>query len=88
MKPTIAFTRVNLIQKIIISILIKTMRRRYSDFLVNKNFHAMCAKLENDKKYVLVRLLNPKNPNCSKQKFYNPNILKVFDNQYTIRKMS
>ena len=88
--PAVALREEDILKTYIFTyaILIKTMKRRYSDFLVNKNFHAMCAKLENDKKYVLVRLLNPKNPNCSKQKFYNPNILKVFDNQYTIRKMS
>lgn len=66
--------------------LANAMKRRYDDFLENKAFHKIRQALEKDNKYVIVRLLHPTNPNSSRQRFYNPNILSEFDKHYTKRK--
>jgi len=68
--------------------LASTMKRRYEDFLENKTFHKIRRVLEKDHKYVIVRLLHPSNPNSSRQRFYNPNILQEFDKHYICRKKS
>jgi hypothetical protein len=64
----------------------KTMRRRYENFVENNVFHNLRKKLEEEKKYTIVRSLHPSNPKTSKQKFYNPNILQEFDKHYDRRK--
>ena len=68
--------------------LVSTMRRRYENFISNKEFHKLRKVLEKEKKYVFVRFLNPGNPTTSKQRFYNPNILQEFDKHYSRRKKS
>jgi len=68
--------------------LAKTLRRRYENFLENRTFHRLRKKLETETKYAIVRLLHPANPNTSKQRFYNPNILQEFDKHYERRKKS
>jgi hypothetical protein len=65
--------------------LLDTMRRRYADFVENKDFHRLRRGIEKEAKYAMVRLLNPGNPNTSKQRFYNANILQEFDKHYTRR---
>lgn len=62
------------------------MKRRYSDFLENEEYHRRRKKLEQEKKYAVVRLLNPSNPKSSSQRFYNANILQEFDKRYQLRK--
>lgn len=57
--------------------------KRYSDFKVNKKYHDLRKRLEKDKKYAHVRLLDPGNPKSSQKTLYNPNIQKEFDNSYT-----
>src|SRR5262249_11733426 len=64
------------------------MKRRYSDFLENRDFHRMRQELEKERKFSIVRVLNPSNPKSSKQRFYNANILQEFDNKYTRRQKS
>ena len=68
--------------------LANALKRRYSDFLENKAFHKLRLGFEKEKKYSIVRLLNPGNPKSSKQRFYNPNILAEFDKHYERRKKS
>lgn len=65
-----------------------TMKRRYDNFLENRDFHKVRQALEKDSKYAIVRLLHPANPRSSRQRFYNPNILQEFDKHYTRRKKS
>lgn len=65
--------------------LTKAMRRRYEDFRENRDYHRLRRGFEKEKKYALVRLLNPGNPNSSKQRFYNANILSEFDKHYKRR---
>ena len=62
------------------------MRRRYEDFLENGHFHQIRQELEKETKHVIERRLDPRNPNSSKQRFYNANILQEFDKHYRRRK--
>lgn len=62
------------------------LRRRYSNFLENRQYHRLRSEIEKENKYCLVRLLNPNNPNSSKQRFFNPNIFQEFDKYYERRK--
>jgi hypothetical protein len=63
----------------------RNLHRRYSDFKENATFHRLKKPLEQDARYCHVRVLDSKNPKSAKQKFFNPNILGVFDEHYTIR---
>ena len=68
--------------------LANTMKRRYEDFGESRDFHKRRKELENESKFAIVRTLNPNNPNSSKQRFYNANILQEFDKIYRRRKKS
>jgi hypothetical protein len=48
-------------------------------------FHRRRKALEAEKKFAIVRLLNPANPKSPRQRFYNPNILQEFDKSYKRR---
>jgi hypothetical protein len=63
----------------------KTLRRRYEDFKENERFHKIRRPLERDSRFCHVRQLDPKNVKTQKQKFYNPNIVAVFDESYTLK---
>lgn len=65
--------------------LTETMRRRYTGFVVNKEFHRLRRLLEKEHKFAIQRVLNPGNPRTPKQRFYNPNILQEFDRHYQRR---
>jgi EC042_2821-lke REase len=60
------------------------LRKRYSDFKENEKYHKIRKPLESDARYCHLRQLDAKNPKSAKQLFYNPNILGVFDQHYTI----
>lgn len=62
-----------------------TMKRRYSNFWENRQFHRIRQPLEKETRYVISRLLDPRNPRSAKQRFYNPNILQEFDKHYLRR---
>jgi hypothetical protein len=62
------------------------LRRRYANFWENNKYHDLRKKLEKEKKFSVVRLLHPANPNTSKQRFYNSNIIQEFDKHYERRK--
>jgi hypothetical protein len=62
-----------------------TLKRRYSNFLENNNYHKIRKEYEKEKKYCIQRLLDPNNPRSARQRFFNPNILQEFDKHYTIR---
>lgn len=62
------------------------LRRRYSDFIENNDYHRLRKPLESERKYCIERLLDPGNPRSSKKRFYNSNILTEFDKHYTKRK--
>jgi hypothetical protein len=62
------------------------LKARYTNFLVNQEYHALRKKLEQDKKYSIKRILNPSNPKSSSQRFFNANIIQEFDGHYKRRK--
>lgn len=66
--------------------LTNALKRRYSNFVENKEYHRIRQEIEKENKYCLVRLLNPKKANSSKQRFYNTNIFQEFDKHYEKRK--
>lgn len=59
------------------------LKKRYSNFMENQHFHRIRKKLEEEKKYSIIRCLNPTNPRSAKQRFFNPNIVHEFDKHYT-----
>ncbi|MDQ8209772.1 DUF3644 domain-containing protein [Coraliomargarita sp. SDUM461003] len=59
------------------------LKNRYIDFLQNPKYHRIRKALEDDKRYCLERLLDPTNPKSSIKRFYNPNIIREFDKNYT-----
>jgi hypothetical protein len=63
----------------------RALRRRYSDFKESHTFHRIRKPLEGDTRFCHVRQLDSKNPKSAKQRFYNPNILGIFDEHYTLR---
>lgn len=63
--------------------LTRKLRRLYVDFKMNKKYHSIRMPLRDDPRYVKTRLLDPGNPKSSKKDFYNPNITRVFDRNYT-----
>ena len=63
--------------------MVNQLRRRYTDFLLNREFHKLRKDIETKQKLSIIRVLDPRNPKSAKQRFYNPNILLEFDKQYT-----
>lgn len=58
---------------------------RYSNFVINNNYHAVRNPLKNDKKYCLVRRLDPDNPRSAKQEWYSQAVFSEFDKHYVKR---
>lgn len=65
--------------------LTSALRKRYSDFKMDKGYHELRKQFEENEKFARTRLLNPQNPKSSKQVFYCPEIVKEFDKHYTKR---
>jgi len=63
--------------------LLNHLSDRYTDFLQNKRFYSIKRTLEENPNLCRERYLNPGNPRSPMKRFYNPNILKEFDNHYT-----
>lgn len=61
------------------------LKRRYSNFVINREYHKLRAKLQQERKHSIERLLNPENPRSSRQRFFNPNILLEFDKYYKLK---
>ena len=57
-------------------------RKRYSDFKVDKKYHEQRKKLLGDKRFGVIRFLDPANQKSAKKPFFNPNIFLEFDNFY------
>jgi len=66
--------------------LLERLKKRYSNFKQNQHYNDIKRPLNENKKFVHVRLLDPANPKSSKKKFYNPNIIKEFDKHYKKKK--
>ena len=63
--------------------LTRAMKKTFTDFKQNDRYHALRRPLENDKKLCFERRLDPANKKSSLKRFYNPNIIAVFDGHYT-----
>lgn len=57
--------------------------QKYQDFKVNQEFHSVMREIKTDKKLAHNRKLDPKNPKSQTKTFYNSNIWKKFDDNYT-----
>ena len=58
-------------------------RKRYSNFVLNNKYHRLRNPLKSDKKYCLVRRLDPDNPRSAKQEWYSRAIFTELDKHYT-----
>ncbi|HOP32383.1 MAG TPA: ATP-binding protein [Candidatus Hydrothermia bacterium] len=61
------------------------LRRRYSNFKENQEYHNLRKKLKLKKEYCYTRLLDPKNPKSTKKDFYSEKIIKEFNRHYTLK---
>jgi Domain of unknown function (DUF3644) len=63
--------------------LTKALKDRYSDFLANEKYHKIRKPLISEKKYCIVRLLDPSKPCSGSKTFFSSEVFKVFDKHYT-----
>jgi len=64
------------------ALLTEECQSRYRDFLVNKKYHDIRKPLKHDKKYCLVRRLDPDNPKSAKQEWFSRAIFTELDKHY------
>lgn len=64
-------------------VLTTRLKKRYTDFKANGQYHHIRKALEGDEKYCRQRLYNPSNPSSGSKAFFNSNVLKEFDKHYT-----
>lgn len=62
--------------------LTKECRKRYSNFVINKKYHQIKSSLKNDKKYCLVRHLDPGNSRSPRKEWYSQAIFTELDKHY------
>jgi hypothetical protein len=55
---------------------------RYSDFLANQKYHDLRTPLKADKKYCLIRRLDPDNPRSAKQEWFSRAVFTELDKHY------
>jgi Protein of unknown function (DUF3644)/EC042_2821-lke REase len=63
--------------------LTQQLRKRYSDFSVNNNYHFIRKALAGNIKYAWMRLLDPRNPKGGRKQFFSQAIINEFDKHYT-----
>jgi hypothetical protein len=66
--------------------LVKTLSERYVDFKQDPSFHTLRKEFVKNRALATTRYLDPGNPKSSKKVFYSSNIVKKFDQHYTIKK--
>jgi len=65
--------------------LVKELKNRYSDFVVNRKYHILKKQLACDIAYAKTRFYNPKNPKSGAQVFYSKKIIEKFDDHYKLK---
>ncbi|MCR5865689.1 DUF3644 domain-containing protein [Aquincola sp. J276] len=65
--------------------LTRRLGERYTNFKANQTYHNIRSPLHDDERYAKVRYLDPANPTGLSKRFFNSNILSVFDQHYTRR---
>ena len=63
--------------------LTERLKKRYSDFSQNAEYHRVRKLLEKEETYSRIRYLDPSKPTGTKKIFYSPGILSEFDRHYT-----
>jgi hypothetical protein len=66
----------------------RALHHRYEDFKENTIFHKIRKSAERDHRFCHIRKLDPTNVKTQKQKFYNANIVGIFDEHYKIKTSS
>ncbi|MEO0071322.1 MAG: ATP-binding protein [candidate division WOR-3 bacterium] len=59
------------------------LKKRYSNFKVNRAYHNLRKKLKTQNEFCFTRALDPNNPKSAKKDFYSKEILKEFDKAYS-----
>lgn len=62
--------------------LLKSLRKRYSNFIQDKNFYKLKKQMCSSPSFSHERKLDLNNPKSPKQRFYSPNCVQFFDNHY------
>lgn len=65
--------------------LLAEMNRRYSNYLLNDEFHKIRQKIHNDPRYHWERPSNPLKPERGGTQWYAPEVFEVFDRKYRRR---
>jgi hypothetical protein len=60
------------------------LKARYSNFVLNNEYHKLRRAFEANPKLFKIRFLDPTKPKGLKKPYYNPNIVAEFDKHYTI----
>ncbi|TRZ91893.1 MAG: DUF3644 domain-containing protein [Rhodocyclaceae bacterium] len=60
-------------------------RKRYKDFKAVQEYHEVRKRLLKDKRFGVVRFLDPGNAKSAKKPFFNPNVLRELDKHYTVK---
>ena len=63
-------------------ILTTRLKKRYSNFKSNQDYHTLRKSLEDDSRFANERVLDPGNPRSVRKTFFNPNIVSEFDKHY------
>lgn len=61
------------------------LKKRYSNFKQNQNYHSLRKKLKSKKEYCFTHSLDPIYPKSTKKDFYSQEIIKEFDKFYTLK---
>jgi hypothetical protein len=68
--------------------IVNAARRKFSDFSQNADFHKVMRDLRKNPNLARTRLLNPKNPEGSRQTFYSKNVVDELTKHYTARRLN
>jgi len=66
--------------------LVKKLKERYSDFVLNQQFYNIKKELMKDPRLCRIRYLDPINQSGGTKAYYSPKILKEFDKHYTLKR--
>lgn len=69
------------------NMLTQECQARYANFLANNKYHDIRAPLKKDKKFCLVRRLDPDNPRSAKQEWFSRAIFSELDKHYKKRRL-
>lgn len=62
------------------------LRKRYTNFLANSEYHTLRQKLVAEPRFCRIRLLDPRKPRGLRKEFFSTEIIKEFDKHYDLRR--